>query len=268
MKIPQECLKRHDEIYKGQQLNRAMAKKSPEKWKTWGNVFDNFTIVTIHKIIDKGIINGLVGPLKIGKESNVFVAKIDGRSIIVKIYRLETCDFKKMYDYIKYDPRYSSLHKRRRLIIFSWVQRELRNLHIARVAGLRVPTPIHASNNVLIEEFIGDDSKNQDGAAPQLKDQIPEDPEKFYRQVKVMIKKLLKAKLVHADLSQFNILNNDEKPVFIDFSQSTPIDNPRAKEYFLNDAKNITNFFTKIGVECQMREYEEMWDECVTSQSF
>jgi len=240
-----------------------MAKKSPEKFKTWENVFDNFTIITLQKIMDKRIIDGLLGPLFIGKESNVFIAKKGKTNIIVKIYRLEVCDFKRMYDYIKYDPRYDSMQKKRRQIIFSWVQREFRNLHIARNAGIRVPTPMLVSNNVLIEEFIGDKTKDHQGHAPQLKDQYPKDPEKFYKETKVMIKKLLKAKLVHADLSQFNILNHNDKPVFIDFSQSTPLENPRAQEYFRTDAKNMVNFFSKLGVDCSKKEFEEMWDECV-----
>jgi len=242
-----------------------MAKKSPEKFKTWGNVFDNFTIITLQKIIDKRIIDGLFGPLKIGKESNVFIARKGDKNIIAKIYRLEVCDFKRMYDYLRYDPRYDRMQKKRRQIIFSWVQREFRNLHLARKAGVRVPTPMLISNNVLIEEFIGNDTKNIDAAAPMLKDAYPQDPEKFYRQTKKMIEKLLKAKLVHADLSSFNILNHHEKPVFIDMSQTTPLENPRAKEYFQKDTRNIVNFFSKLGVECSRNEFTEMWDK-VTKQ--
>jgi len=238
-----------------------MAKKSPEKFKTWGNVFDNFTITTLQKIIDKRVIDGLVSPLFIGKESNVFTAKKKDQNLIVKIYRLEACNFKKMYDYIKYDPRYERLQKRRRQVIFSWVQREFRNLHIARNAGIRVPTPFLVSNNVLVEEFIGDKSKEFRGEAPQLQKLDPKNPEAFYKKVKSMIKKLLESNLIHADLSPFNILNDNEKPVFIDMSQSTPMDNTRAKEYFQKDAHNIVKHFTKLGVDCSEDEFLDMWTE-------
>lgn len=235
-----------------------MAKRSPEKFKTWGNVFDNFTIVTLQKIIDKRIIDGLQGPLKIGKESNVFIAKKDDENVIAKIYRLEVSDFKTMYSYLRYDPRYENLKKNRRQTIFSWVQREFRNLHIARESGIRVPTPYHISNNVLIEEFIGD-KHDALGAAPQLKDQYPKDPQAFYHECLEMVEKLLRAGLVHADLSQFNILNSDEEPVFIDFSQSTPLENPRAKEYFDNDAKNLVNFFNKAGAKAKREDFQSIW---------
>ena len=50
---------------------------------------------------------------------------------------------------------------------------------------------------------------------------------------------------MHGDLSHFNILNNNEEPVFIDFSQGTVTQNNHAKELLERDIKNIVNFFNK-----------------------
>ena len=74
------------------------------KFKTYKNVFDNFTDRNIFKLASQGHFDYLESPLFIGKESNVFTAVKDNKRVIVKIYRLETCDFNRMYDYIKYDP--------------------------------------------------------------------------------------------------------------------------------------------------------------------
>jgi RIO kinase 1 len=63
------------------------------------------------------------------------------------------------------------------------------------------------------------------------------------------VQKLYKAGMVHADLSQFNILNLKEEPVFIDFSQCTLKRNPRAEEFLERDVRNICNFFKKIGLK-------------------
>src|SRR3989344_5111442 len=141
-----------------------------EKFKVMHNVFDEFTNLTLLKLISKGHIDGLESTLYVGKEANIFTALKSGKRLIVKIYRLETCDFNRMYDYIKYDPRYQGLKKKRRKIIFSWVQREFRNLMKARQADVRVPAPITFLNNVLVIEFIGNDD-----VAPKLKDAIPKD---------------------------------------------------------------------------------------------
>ena len=56
-----------------------------------------------------------------------------------------------------------------------------------------------------------------------------------------------KAELVHADLSEYNILWLDE-PVFIDVSQSVLLVHDRAREYLYRDIQNITNYFRKMGV--------------------
>ncbi len=221
-----------------------MAKISREKWKVWGNVFDTFTFRTLFKLASQGHFDVLESPVSIGKESNVFTAKTkQGKRIIVKIYRLHTCDFNRMYDYLKFDPRFK-IKKQRRKIIFSWVQREFRNLMKARDAGVSVPKPIAFLNNVLLEEFIGNDE-----IALKLKDDIPKDKRKFLRKIIQNMKKLHNAGLVHADLSHFNILNYKDNPVFIDMSQTTTLKNQQAQEYLERDVKNICNFFNKIGLK-------------------
>jgi RIO kinase 1 len=218
-------------------------KEGKERFKTMHDVFDEFTNRTIFKLMTEGHFKGLESPINIGKESNVFSALTDQKNkVIVKIYRLETCDFNLMYSYIKDDPRYSNLKKKRRRIIFAWVQREYRNLMNAREAQVNVPTPIAFSNNVLVLESIGNNV-----VAPMLKDSIPKNKKQFFDKIVDNIKKLYKAGLVHADLSAFNILNFRETPVFIDMSQATSIVHPRAEEFLERDIKNICTFFNKIG---------------------
>ena len=209
------------------------------------DVFDEFTNRTLYKLITEGHFRGLQSPINIGKESNVFSALTEEDSkVAVKIYRLETCDFNRMYDYIKDDPRFANLKKKKRKVIFAWVQREYRNLLKAREGNVKVPIPIKFANNVLVEEFIGDND-----AASKLKDAIPKNKKDFFKKIIENMKNLYKAGLVHADLSAFNILNYKENPVFIDMSQATTLKNSRAEEFLKRDVKNICNFFNKIGLK-------------------
>lgn len=222
-----------------------MAKITREKFKTWGNVFDQFTLRNLFELSSKGHFIELKSPISTGKEANIFSAETEhGKDIIVKIYRLETCDFNRMYDYIKYDARYVNLKAKRREIIFSWAQREFRNLMKSREAGVRVPLPIQCKNNILLMELIGDSE-----AAPKLKDMYPDDPEKFTNKIIDYMKKLHKTGLVHGDLSEFNILNWNDKPVFIDISQGTILRSANAEELLDRDIKNMCRFFRKMGVE-------------------
>ena len=217
--------------------------KPNEKFKTYGDVFDQFTIRNLFEMSSKGHFLELQSPVSIGKEANIFTANTGEKPIIVKIYRLETCDFNRMYDYIKYDARYLNLKAKRREIIFSWAQREFRNLMKAREAGVRVPLPIQCKDNILLLEMIGDTEPS-----PKLKDQHPQDPDKFMKKVIEYIRKMYKAGLVHGDLSAFNILNWNEQPVFIDISQGTTTKSMNAEELLERDVKNICIFATKLGL--------------------
>ncbi|MFC2135777.1 serine protein kinase RIO [Bacteroidota bacterium] len=213
--------------------------KNKEEWKVYKNVFSEFSLRTLFKLASEGHFEELEQPINMGKEANIFTANTkEGKHVIVKIYRLENCNFNKMYEYIAADPRYLKVQNQKRSIVFSWTQREYKNLMIAREA-IRVPTPITFKNNILVMEMIGE-------PAPMLKDLKPKKPEAFLKKVIENIQKIKKEGLVHGDLSEFNILNNHEEPVFIDFSQSTLTKSPSAKELYKRDLNNIKRFFKKL----------------------
>ena len=220
-----------------------VARITKEKFKTYKNVFDAFTERTLFKLVSEGHFDALESPICIGKEANVFSALKGKGKVIVKIYRLENCDFNRMYDYIKSDPRYISIKKSKRSIIFNWTQREFRNLLKARSVAVRVPTPIKFMNNILVMEYIGDEAP-----APKLKDSIPSNPKKFFDKIIEYVKILHASGLVHGDLSQFNILNYKENPVFIDMSQSTTVRSGIAAELLARDINIVASFFSKHGL--------------------
>ena len=149
-----------------------------------------------------------------------------------------------MFEYIKKDPRYEFLQKHRRQIILAWTQREYKNLIRAKKAKIRVPEAITFMNHILIEEMIGDKEP-----APMLKDTKPKDPQRFFALILEDMKKLYDEGLIHGDLSPFNILNHDEKPYFIDFSQATLVKTPNSEELLQRDVKNIVRFFAKLGIK-------------------
>ena len=220
-----------------------------ERFKTLKGVFDEFTNRTIFTLQSQGVFDDLLSPLSVGKESNVFIGQKEGKKVIVKIYRVQNCDFKRMFSYIGKDPRYAYLQRQRRQIVFAWAQREYRNLLWAAKAKVRVPEALGWLQHIIVEEMIGTDIP-----APRLKDGLPENPQQFLDLIIAEMQKLYRSGLIHGDLSAFNILNDKENPVFIDFSQATMVKTPNSEELLERDIKNLVQFFAKLHVRASSEE--------------
>jgi RIO kinase 1 len=218
-----------------------------ERFRTAKGVFDEFTNRTVFQLQSKGIFDELESPLFVGKESNVFIAKKGEEKVIVKIYRMQNAEFKTMYDYIRKDPRYEFLKNHRRQIIIAWAQREYKNLMRAEKAKIKAPKPLGWKNHIIVEEMIGE-------PAPPLKDSYPDNPKRFFDEIIKQVKKMYEAGLIHGDLSSFNILNFEEKPYIIDFSQGTLVKTPNSRELLERDLKNIIKFFSKLGVKADFEQ--------------
>jgi len=217
-----------------------------KEFKIEHGVFDESTLMAIYKLLTKGTIKSVESVVMEGKESVVLSAKdSEGKWLALKVYRVES-DFKTMWQYLAGDPRFFGLKKQRRAVVFAWCRREFKNLMIASDAGVNCPRPIAFRENVLVEEFIGEGGK----LAPRLIDVrlSKEDAQEVYDIVIDDLEKILKAGLVHADLSAYNILIFG-RPCIIDFSQAVPVTHAQAEDFLKRDIKNINRYFEKIGAE-------------------
>jgi len=233
---------------------------SREKFKTYGQVFDRTTIETLAKL-QKDFFDEIKGPIATGKEANIFLATGKKDSIhnfvVLKIYRIDTSSFNNMIGYIRGDPRFSRVKRNKRSIVYAWAKKEYANLIKAERAGARVPKPFAYKNNVLVIEFIGSKSVP---ALPAKKDP-PENPEKWYKTVINYIRLLYtRENLIHSDLSEYNVLNNNQDPVIIDIGQAVLKEHPRARDFLERDIRKINAWFKKLGVKTMTDEeaFEEV----------
>ncbi len=222
--------------------------KGDEDRKVGSEVFDRLTLETLYKLAKMGYVNQLQGAISTGKEANVFKGvNDDGEFVAVKIYRVGTSDFKKMQLYIQGDPRFNVKTSNKRMLINTWVTKEMRNLKRAQDVGVRVPKPLVAKNNILVMEFIGDEIGNP---AQLMRQSKISNPQHVADQILNYVKKLYKdAKLVHGDLSGYNILIDEGEPVIIDISQGVMVDHPISRELLNRDINNLVIDFKKMGIE-------------------
>ncbi|RLI85632.1 MAG: serine protein kinase RIO [Archaeoglobales archaeon] len=229
--------------------------RDSEERKIYAEVLDLRTLKILYKLSAKGIIKAMGGVISTGKEANVFYADgfWEGKDIplAVKIYRIETSEFHKMDEYIFGDKRFDMRRISKKEMVYVWAEKEYRNLQRAYEAGVSVPKPITYLKNILIMEFIGEDEI----PAPTL-DAIKELPEpaEIFKEVLENVKTLYqKAELVHADLSEYNIMLKD-RVYLIDISQAVLRDHPHAEKYLERDIRNLVRFFRKHGVKAEEGE--------------
>jgi RIO kinase 1 len=220
--------------------------KDADQKKTYDEVFDYNTLLSLYKYISKGTIDSLEHAISTGKEGNVFRAvNNDGDMFAVKIYRISTATFKNLTKYITGDTRFRNVPKDHRRLVYLWAQKEYKNLQGLFDAGVAVPKPIGCSNNVLIMEYLGD----AECSAPMLKDVELENPEETLEYIINMMKRsYIDANLIHGDLSEYNILVRDEDPYFIDVGQAVIKEHPMSEELLQRDVSNIVKYFNRLGL--------------------
>jgi len=226
-----------------------------KEFKIEHGVFDEKTLFAIYKLITKGIVKSVESLICEGKEAVVLSAKDkNGKWLALKVYRIEA-DFKTMWQYLAGDPRFFGLKKHRRTVITTWCRREYKNLSVCYEAGVNCPKPIAFKENILVEEFVGEDGE----LAPRLVDVNlkEEDVQNVYNIVMEDMKKIVRAGLVHADLSEYNIMIWN-RPFIIDFSQAVPLSHMQAEEFLKRDIKNINKYFKKSGA--RIKDGEEIFE--------
>lgn len=249
------------ELASVEKRDRMLIKDRDTDREVMEEVFDKRTLMILYDLINDGVISEIVGVVKAGKESRLYWGKdSEGKDIAIKIYLTTSAEFRRgMLPYIEGDPRFRRIRRDTHYLVYAWAQKEFKNLKRAYEAGVRVPKPISVKGNVLVMEFIGEDGVS----APLLKEADLEDVEGTFKVLLDYVKKLYKSGLVHADLSEYNVMIWDGEPVLIDLSQSVLLEHPRSGEYLLRDITNLVKFFRKWGLS--LPEPEVIYREIVGS---
>ncbi|XP_041423663.1 serine/threonine-protein kinase RIO1 isoform X2 [Xenopus laevis] len=234
-------------------------------------VLDPRTRMILFKMLTRGVISEINGCISTGKEANVYHASTSsGDSRAIKIYKTSILMFKDRDKYVsgEFRFRHGYCKGNPRKMVKTWAEKEMRNLIRLNTAGIPCPEPIMLRNHVLVMEFIG---KN-DMPAPLLKNAQLSDSkarELYLDIIQYMRRMYQDARLVHADLSEFNMLYHNGKLYIIDVSQSVEHDHPHALEFLRKDSTNINDFFVKYDVAVMtVRElFEFITDPSITKDN-
>lgn len=224
---------------------------------TTEQAMDPRTRLLLYKMVNSNVLHSVSGSISTGKESVVFHAyggEIAGeplpKEVAIKIYKTTLNEFKNRAEYVHGDHRFArddfKKHNPRK-IIKMWAMKETANLNRMKKFNLPCPTVQVQRKHILVMSFIGEDQT----PAPKLKDAVMSsaDLEDAYAQTLEFMQMMQnKCNLVHADLSEYNLLWWKGKVWIIDVSQAVDITHPWAMEFLHRDCRNVVNFFDSKGV--------------------
>lgn len=225
--------------------------KNVESLKVEASVFDDATLAAVYKLVQDGHVAAFGGPVSTGKEANVYEALgPDESEIAIKVYRINASDFQQMREYLAGDPRFEGIGSDKKKVVLAWVRKEFANLRRAERAGVRVPTPIAVERNVLVMDLVGHAADR----ARRLAEVTVENPETAYEVVREYTRRLYAAGLIHGDLSEYNLIVYEGELFVIDLGQAVTVHHPNAREFLERDCRNVVNFFSRQGLDCDADE--------------
>jgi RIO kinase 1 len=225
----------------------------------------------LQPLVDYGILQDVVRPLMSGKEAQIYVVVADGRYCVAKVYKdAQHRSFKHRAAYTEGRKVRNSRDQRaiasrskhgRAQDEAAWRSTEVDMIHRLHAAGVRVPTPYHFIEGVLLMEIILD-AEGQ--PAPRLADVVfdPAGAQAMYDRLILEVQRMLCAGVVHGDFSDFNVLVSADGPVIIDFPQSVDTAaNANARKLLIRDVDNLHRFLSQFVPNARRLPYaEEMWE--------
>jgi RIO kinase 1 len=239
-------------------------------------VLDPRTRLILFKLLSRGFLEAIDGCLSTGKEANVYYAKAGKHHLqpqrydatptptdedncdntkprhvteyAIKIYKTSILVFKDRDKYVAGEHRWRKGYCKSnpRKMVKVWAEKEMRNYRRIYAAGIPCPEPILLKAHVLVMEFLGVGG----WPSPRLKDAALSDKrlrEAYVQCVLIMRHLYQRCKLVHGDLSEYNLLWHENQIYVIDVSQSVETDHPSALDFLRKDASNVNDYFRKVG---------------------
>lgn len=224
----------------------------------------------LQALIDDGVIDAVIRPLKSGKEAAVYVVRAGDEVRCAKVYKdMAQRSFQQRVQYQEGRKVRGSREARaisratkygRKQQEAAWKNTEVEALYRLRDAGVRVPEPYGYFHGVLVMELVVD----ADGhSAPRLGEVelAPDQARGFHRFLVRQVVKMLCEGLIHGDLSAYNVLVAADGLVLIDFPQVvSAAGNNAARAMLLRDVNNLTATLGAFAPELLDTWYgEEMW---------
>jgi RIO kinase 1 len=224
----------------------------------------------LQPLIEDGVIDEVVRPLKSGKEATVYLVRSGAHLRCAKVYRdMSQRSFQKRAQYQEGRKVRGSRQARamgkstsfgRREQEAAWKNAEVDALYQLAAADVRVPRPLGYFDGVLIMELVTDAAGDP---APRLGEvELSAETALDYHAFLIrQVVRMLCIGLIHGDLSEFNVLVAPDGPVIIDLPQAVnAAGNNSALTMLERDVDNLRSTLGRFAPELLATEFaREMW---------
>jgi RIO kinase 2 len=216
----------------GQLFEKKLVERESMHYLGYRIDFDAYDLLALSDLVKRGTVKAFGERIGVGKESVVYEA-LGEMHLAIKFHRQGRTSFKHI----------------RRLRDHLTDQTKVPWIYAAALAArhefaimeklypiVSIPRPFAVSRHVLAMEFV---------SGPALNRITLSDPENGLDMILGEVAAALGLGIIHADLSEFNVMVDESGPKIIDWPQAVEVTHPHAQELLERDLVNVLRFFER-----------------------
>jgi RIO kinase 2 len=233
----------------GQLFEKKLVERESMHYLGYRIGFDAYDLLALSDFVKRGKLSAFGDRIGVGKESVVYEA-VGEVHLAVKFHRQGRTSFKhirRLRDHLTDKPKVPWLYAAALAARHEFAVME------KLYPKVSIPRPIACSRHALAMEFV---------SGPALNRITLSDPENGLNMILGEVAAALGLGIIHADLSEFNIMVDESGPKIIDWPQAVDATHPHAQELLERDLVNVLHFFErKYRIEMPLeRALSRVWE--------
>ncbi len=237
----------------GQLFEKKLVERESMHYLGYRIDFDAYDLLALSDFVKRGKVSAFGERIGVGKESVVYEA-IGERHLAIKFHRQGRTSFKhirRLRDHLTDKPKVPWLYAAALAARHEFAIME------KLYPKVSIPRPVACSRHALAMEFV---------SGPALNHITLSDPENGLNMILGEVAAARRLGIIHADLSEFNIMVDESGPKIIDWPQAVEVSHPHALELLERDLTNVLRFFQrKYRIEMPLEKALELTEEAKSS---
>jgi len=237
----------------GQLFEKKLVERESMHYLGYRIDFDAYDLLALSDFVKRGKVSAFGERIGVGKESVVYEA-IGETHLAIKFHRQGRTSFKhirRLRDHLTDKPKVPWLYAAALAARHEFAIME------KLYPKVSIPRPVACSRHALAMEFV---------SGPSLNHITLSDPENGLNMILGEVAAARRLGIIHADLSEFNIMVDESGPKIIDWPQAVEVSHPHALELLERDLTNVLRFFQrKYRIEMPLEKALELTEEAKSS---